>query len=116
MCASYKLGAFTRAYNKCNRLYKVKEKMMNNISKIYVIQNKIMHQNRELLLLGHNSNCKINEVKDNRFIVLFKFYCKTKQYYGVINNNFKIYIRKSPLSIKRLIGDNNIFFKDEGKK
>lgn len=71
-------------------------------SKIYVIQNKIMYQDIELLLLGSNSNCKIKEFNKNNFIVVFTFYCLNRQYYGAIKNDFKIYIRKSPLRIKKI--------------
>ncbi len=53
-------------------------------SKIYVIQNKVMYQNIELLLLGNNSNCKIKEFNKNNFIEIFKFYCLNRQYYGAI--------------------------------
>lgn len=80
-------------------------------SKIYVIQNKVMYQNIELLLLGSNSNCKIKEFNKNNFIEIFKFYCLNRQYYGAIKNDFKIYIRKSPLRIKKLIDCDDVFFK-----
>ena len=52
--------------------------------KIYVIQNKVMYQNIELLLLGNNSNCKIKKFNKNNFIAVFKFYCLNRQYYGAI--------------------------------
>ena len=81
-------------------------------SKIYVIQNKVMYQNIELLLLGSNSNCKIKEFNKNNFIAVFKFYCLNRQYYGAIKNNFKIYIRKSSLRIKKLIDFDDVFFKE----
>lgn len=81
-------------------------------SKIYVLQNKIMYQNKELFLLGNNSNCKIKDFNKNNFIAIFKFYCLNRQYYGAIKNDFKIYVRKSSLVIKKLIDCNDVFFKE----